>query len=180
MIEDSLLNEEDVQKILNAAMVRSKKDYLLLYLVVKNGARLGELYGTFNKETGEWEKGLRKRDIGFQSKSLTVTQIKTKNPVRRTIQGLEDHIIDLLRQLTKTLKTDDCVFRDDSMTRDIVQQIPRKYGRRAGIKKTVSYEALRQFFIIELLRSGVDLPTVQHLAGHQEIATTSAYLKYIK
>ena len=62
------------------------------------------------------------------------------------------------------------------ITASTVRFLVARYVRQAGIKKHISPHSLRHTFCTLTLQSGADLATVQALAGHTNISTTSRYL----
>ncbi|MEM7784186.1 MAG: tyrosine-type recombinase/integrase, partial [Planctomycetota bacterium] len=50
----------------------------------------------------------------------------------------------------------------------------------AQIRKHVTSHTFRHCFATHLLRSGVDIRTIQHLLGHQDVATTMIYTHVIE
>jgi site-specific recombinase XerD len=49
-------------------------------------------------------------------------------------------------------------------------------ARSAGITKSVGLHVMRHSFATHLLQRGCDIPTVQELLGHADVATTMTYL----
>ena len=62
------------------------------------------------------------------------------------------------------------------ITPSTIRHLVERAVRRAGIKKRIHPHSLRHTFLSLALQSGADLATVQALAGHSNIATTSRYL----
>ncbi len=62
------------------------------------------------------------------------------------------------------------------ITAETIRRVVEKYAKLAVPSKRITPHSLRHTFCTLTLRAGADLSTVQHLAGHQSIATTSRYL----
>jgi site-specific recombinase XerD len=50
-----------------------------------------------------------------------------------------------------------------------------KIKTRAGLPKEFKIHSIRRFFINELRKHGIDIATIQKLAGHRDIRTTEIY-----
>jgi integrase/recombinase XerD len=168
------LTREEIKEILESAIVNSR-DYLILRLLARTGIRIGELYGVYNKEHGEWIHGLQKKDIDFRNKSLWVYVVKRKKTTKRQVE-VDNVIINMLREYTKTMTPEDYVFRK-TISYNTITQLPRKYARHAGIEKKVSCRSFRHFFITNLWEEGKDIQYIQYLAGHRDIGTTLLYTR---
>lgn len=65
-------------------------------------------------------------------------------------------------------------LKPKAISDEVVMRLLKKRAAQAGIRSCSPHD-LRRTFVSELLDAGVDIATVQKLAGHADIATTARY-----
>jgi len=69
-----------------------------------------------------------------------------------------------------------CTLRAGRLNPSYVRALFTRLGKKAGIEKRVSAEALRRALAAELAREGVPIGLIQAQLGHQSTATTERYV----
>src|ERR1700712_5182806 len=94
---------------------------------------------------------------------------------------LSPRLLDLLRDYWKTARPKEWLFPGRRSSEPIptysVEDACRGARARSGITRPITPHCLRHAFAVHLLESGTDLRTIQLLLGHNNLATTSKYLR---
>lgn len=162
--QPEILSRDEVGRILNAA--RQPMHRTLLMTAYAAGLRVSEACR------------LRCADIDAQRMMLRVVSGKG-NKDRCTL--LSPALLAQLRIYWKYARPQDWLFPkasrpDQPLDICTAQRIFYRCKRSAGIARQGGIHSLRHAFATHLLESGVDLPTIQRLLGHADIATTTRYL----
>ena len=62
------------------------------------------------------------------------------------------------------------------MSKRTVQRLVKRVANRAGISRPVSPHVLRHTFAVRAIQSGISLPSLQRILGHDRLETTAIYL----
>jgi site-specific recombinase XerD len=167
----------DVKRILDAAdrgNPTGKRDYAILLLVAKLGIRVGDI------------KALKLSDLHWTSKTITITQEKTK--VATTYPILHDvgwAIIDYLQNARPECESPYLFVRMHAPFEAFgvnanLHNIISKYIRLAGINiprgKRQGLHSLRHSLASTLLEQGASLAMISEILGHVDSKSTAVYL----
>jgi integrase/recombinase XerD len=129
-------------------------------------------------------RSIRLADLDFDRLQLRVVQGKGK---KDRYVPLSAHLVRGLKAYIAAEKPQDCLFGgqingraggdfDSRYSQKGVQWAVREAAKRAGIIKDVCVHTLRHTFATHLLEDGLNIVSVQHLLGHENIETTMVYL----
>lgn len=163
------------------AATTNRRDTMLVRIPWRTGIRVSELIA------------IRIQDIDFENRAIIIKVQKMRKKEGKTIerrrvvpidQGTLDMVIEYLEWRKQFPYKGDLLF---PITRQRVNQIFWKLGRRAGIKEigdpAVSQHRklhpshLRHSFAIHCIKSGMSIERLQKILGHQFPTTTSVYLQ---
>ena len=167
-IEDLLLASEKglpYEGPLKEAM--NARDQAMIYLLYATGVRVSELIG-IELSGCDVEAGLV-RVLGKRSKERII-------PFARIAGEKIHHYLSVGRPLLKP-KSESLFLgeRGASLTRQGFWKILKKLAILAGINQSLSPHMLRHTFATDLLKSGMNLRTLQMLLGHADLQTTEIY-----
>jgi len=167
----------EVKRLLDAVdrgNPKGKRDYAILLMVTKLGLRVGDV------------KALKLSDLNWATKTITLTQEKTKKATSYPIlHDIGWALIDYLQNARPVCETP-CVFvrllapYEPFGYNANLHYIMVKYFRLAGINvprgKRQGLHSLRHTLASTLLEQGVSLPMISEILGHVDSKATSVYL----
>lgn len=172
------LTEEEVKLTFEQASLNDR-DHLLLRLLARSGLRLGEVYGVKPRGSKEWKNGIRLRDLDLVNQKVRVYSTMKKTTVSREVP-IDGITVRLFKKLIKDndmlLSPDDSIFQT-LLSYRYIQDVVKKYAKRAGISKIVCSHSYRDFFLRYSLENGMDIQTLQELAG---FSTVYSVLEYVE
>jgi integrase len=121
--------------------------------------------------------GLRWSDVDMSRKVIIVPHPKNNRSREITMNETCFAVIDDLYQ---NRPDDDRVFRSDRYKKRPIIDIKKAFESAVKEAKIedFTWHCLRHTFITRLVQAGVDLRTVQYLAGHQSLAMTGRYAHF--
>lgn len=169
---------EDVKRLLGAvdrADPKGKRDYAILLIVVRLGLRVSDI------------RGLKLSSLNWNRKTITLTMQKTKRPIELPL--LDDigwAIIDYLKNGRPQTPSDRVFVRhrapfDAFGENECFQREIHRYMIKAGLNIPIDVHcgmhSLRSTLARNMLEANAPLPVISETLGHQDINTTSIYLK---
>ena len=150
------------------------RDRAMIELMYSCGLRVSELCGLRVSDL-QAEAGCL-RCIGKGNKERLV-------PVgKQALEGVRTY---LLSSRPKLLREDSSPYlflnqKRHKMDRISFWKLLGDYGRKAGLRKTLTPHMLRHSFATHLLDRGADLRSVQMMLGHSDISTTQIYTHVVE
>lgn len=166
--EPSYLTEVELRKLMEIIKKdksrHQKRNELIVTIFIETGIRISELV---NLDVG---------DIDAKSKTIIV---KRKGGQKQSIP-INAKLARKIKQASREKEMDEPLFFSSfkkRITQRRVGMLIQKYLKSAGITKpNISVHSIRHSFCSRLLEKGVNLKTIQILAGHKNISTTERYL----
>jgi len=163
--QPDILSIDEFQKMVNS--ITNLKHKTIVCLMYSVGLRVSEVIN------------LKLKDIDSTNKKINIRNSKGKTD---RIVMLDDSILGLMRSYWEQYKTKSYLFegaKGDVYSTKSIQSVVKKAALSVGLTKNISSHSLRHSCFTQLIKNGVDLRTVQKLAGHKNINTTANYIKII-
>jgi len=174
------LEAPEVERLI--AIATKLRDKLLVRIPWRTGIRVSELIG------------IKVPDMDFDSRAIVIKVLKQRKRdgkvvERRRLVPIDQGTLTMVKEYLEWRKQfpykGDLLF---PITRQRVDQIYWKLGRRAGIKeigdpavskhRKLHPHVLRHSFAIHCIKRGMTIERLQKILGHSSPTTTSVYLQY--
>ena len=173
----SVWKGDDVRKLLNSIDRKNptgKRDYAIILLAARLGLRVSDI------------RCLKIADLNWERKLLSIVMQKTRQPLELPL--LEDigwAIIDYLKNGRPQTISDNLFIRHNApyegfSDNNSLSKMLTGYMNKAGIVmrgQKHGLHSLRSTLASLMLENGTPLPVISEALGHQNINTTSIYLK---
>jgi len=160
--------EESGRFLINIKKVSSfpERDFAMFLLFLHTGCRLNEL-----KELTLSSINLKEQYVRFRGKGNKERAVPLLD---ESIKALEEYL-----KKRKPLFDTDILFlsmKGNPLSKAGIQSIFKELAKKTGIyREGLSIHKLRHTCLTLLLKQGVDLRTLQEIAGHASISTTQIY-----
>ena len=169
-----VLSPDQVTKLLAAPRPADPywlRDRALLEMLYATGCRVSELATIRLPDVHLDEKFCKCHGKGDKQRMVPLG----KQAVCAVQNYLEQQRPDLAAKRNPTIDQLFLSPRGQSLRRERIWELIKKYARRAKIAKEISPHSLRHSFATHMLAGGADLRQVQELLGHASISTTQLY-----
>lgn len=174
----SVWNADDIQSILQCIDTENpvgKRDYAIILLAIRLGLRGSDI------------KNLKFRDIDWDKETITVVQVKTKEPVALPlVDDVGMALIDYLKN-SRPVSGQPYIFLalrapyNPLSHNNHLHQVLNKYINRSGVTVTADkshgMHSMRHTLASRLLKQGTPLPVISGILGHRDSNTTAEYLR---
>lgn len=169
--QQGLLSLEETSRLMDAAS-RNPTTYALVVTLSQTGLRISELVGDSKVRPRTWGDLGRTPHGGW---SLSVIGKGGKPRAVAFPSDARDALLSLAHDPTRDSPLVPRPTTGRPLNRHEAWRLIDRAARQAGIETRVHPHTLRHWFISYALAGGAPITTVQHAAGHANLATTSIY-----
>lgn len=171
-----LLTTDEVDRLISCAKtddIKGYRDCAILETLYATGLKVGEFLN------------LRVGDLHLSEGYLTVTSDGDTRYVplyKGATQAIRNYLKKARKHLVAPPKTDILFLNQNGqpLSRQGLWKLLKTYAKKAGLNKELTPQLLRQSMAVHLMENGAQLPVVQELLGHKNIALTKQYVKDFK
>ena len=169
----NILTRKQISMLLDMPDVRTAKgqrDIAMLELMYATGIKVSEL---IIAKVEDLDMQLGSIECGNEKKTRIIPfDKKTKQALTRYLQDGRRHLINNNNEELIFVN-----YQGDSMSRQGVWKLVKKYAEMAGITSQITPEVLRHSFAAHLVERGADIEAVQEMMGHASLLSTGRYAK---
>ncbi len=172
----NILTEDELSRMLSAARAENPRDYALLAVMAGCGLREAEVV---ELRVGDFREHADSVLLRVRGKGDKVRNV----PVSPELWGLvQRYIVSSGRSLSSQVDARKPLFpsrvgRDRPLTTRSIQNIVKKYVRKAGINKPISPHSIRHTVGTNMAMNQAPLLVIQQFLGHSDPKTTLRYIR---
>ncbi|MFA6449183.1 MAG: tyrosine-type recombinase/integrase [bacterium] len=169
------LSQDEIRQLMNAPGPDDPnrlRDRAILLLLYSAGLRVSELVTLKMEQALVDRQAIRIHGKGAKDRILPLSD--------SCRAALIDYFLDREKKLPKTIDPRMPAFvteKGHPMTVRMIQYMVEKYGRDSGISLHVYPHLIRHTIATHLIEEGCDVEAVRQTLGHENLATTSIYIK---
>ena len=169
VLKKDILSQEEIQRLIETHYPREKENVRNAFIFcLYTGMRFCDV------------KDLRYGSIDYANRLLSFEQDKTKGHSARSWVSipLNDGLLTLVGKPEDSGKgKEDLIF--DLPTYESCCKSVRRWVKRAGIDKHISWHCARHSFAVNILNNGANIKTVASLLGHSGLKHTEKYTRAV-
>jgi len=177
--QTEFLEKEEIQSLYRTCdrtKIKGLRDFCIISLMVHTGLRRHEVSSLTQASLVGQNKGivLYARTKGDRSKKIPIKDLELLEALAKYRYKTIDHgepngplFWNLANGRSK---------ESHAITDETIRCVIERAVRIAKITKRITPHSLRHTFLTQALHAGADIKTVQMLAGHSNVSTTSRYL----
>ena len=169
VLKKDVLSQEEIQRLIDTHYPREKENVRNAFIFcLYTGMRFCDV------------KDLRYGSIDYANRLLSFEQDKTKGHSARSWVSipLNDGLLTLVGKPEDSGKgKEDLIF--DLPTYESCCKSVRRWVKRAGIDKHISWHCARHSFAVNILNNGANIKTVASLLGHSGLKHTEKYTRAV-
>lgn len=148
------------------------RDHCVFMTMLRCGLRISEI------------NELKVEDVDFKEGVIFLPGTINKNrknrivPIPKRVENLLKQLIDESKHYFGEIKYVFVNQFGEKLSKDRIRKRLEYYSKSAGFESNITPHMFRHKFAINMLKSGLDIRTLQRIMGHAQMATTTIYLDY--
>jgi site-specific recombinase XerD len=160
-----ILSVSEIQSVID--ITKNIKHKAIISLMYSCAMRVGEV------------TNLKIKDLDTKNDRIIIKNGKGK--IDRVVM-LDKSLLNFLRKYWLSYQTKEYLFEGAKglkYSEKSIQTLVKSAVNKAGIKKKISSHSMRHSCLTQMIKDGIDLRTVQKIAGHKNINTTANYIQLV-
>jgi len=172
------LEREEIERIFTAvdmSNINGLRDIAILETLYSTGLRVSELAKLNRNQIDFKTNEFMVRGKGNKPRLVFLSD-RAAEKIKAYLAARTDAFDPLFINYKHAGKSEDITLGEKRrLTTVSIENIVRKYARKAGIIKKVTPHTLRHSYATHMLQAGADIRSVQEMLGHSSITTTQIY-----